>query len=406
MPEQATGSSDLSSSWHGRHAGLEDRWRSKRRQRAVCKLPPQFPVGEYERVKVAFESIDKIELEDYLTPSESYFERKIGQVQSIFKAEPLSEVTNKCQQELHEKSNLPAPGLDFDARGIGTFKLKKSDFCVSLPETPEAFKHRLGLLGTCHVFLKLMYPSNPKLTTVSMDIFRRYADYMCGPQVWGFCTKNEFGMPISSPHIGHVLSYDLAIRQFVCKSMNGGADFQSALEAALANANIRLRHFTTAYSVEASTDRCKALTAQGLLEQYGIAPRGAKRPAPRDSSADDAGISKNQKKKLKKAEAQAKAAAEASAQAKAAARAQRSGKGGQKGQKGAGKGGKADGKNALAALPAGILSRHPTSNKPLCYSWNQGKACGANPCKCCHACWKFGSSEHRGCDNACAAGVA
>ena len=64
-------------------------------ERAVNKLPPQCSAGEYERTKAAFDTIDKVELEEYLTRSESYFERKIGLVQTIFKAEPLTEVANK-----------------------------------------------------------------------------------------------------------------------------------------------------------------------------------------------------------------------------------------------------------------------------------------------------------------------
>lgn len=190
------------------------------------------------------------------------------------------------------------------------------------------------VLGICHVLVKLMYSLNLKLATVSMDVFQRYSDLRCGPQVWGFCAKSEHNMPMSFPHVGHIIGYDLAIRKFVRNSMIAGADFQTALGAALANSDLRAQNFTASFSAEAGTQRSLAMIAPGITEQYGTMPRslGQKRAAPGDDDGHQGtGTSKAAKKKARKAEAKAKADAEAAAKAKADARAARRGTRGQRG---------------------------------------------------------------------------
>lgn len=366
-------------------------------QRAVCQLPPQLALGDHERARKAFENIEHMELPEYLTPSESYFERKIGQVQTFFEAESLCTVTNKCQQD----SNMTSAGVDFDSRGVGTFKLQKKDFGVSFPDDPESFKHRIKVVGICHMFLKLMFPSNPKLATIDMEVFRRYSDYLCGPMVWGFVAKNEHGMPTSSPHVGHVIAYDLAIRKFICSSMNGGADFKSAMESALRNESLRSQNFTTPFAVDAGSKKCLEMTAPGLSEQYGLL-QGRKRKAeesarPANVERPEGSLSKSAKAKARKQKAKDEAATtKARAEAKAAARA--ASKGTSKGTaKGAGKGGK-------SALPDGIKKRCTAAagpgmeGKSICYSWSQGVECRVRPCTFEHVCWKCESRDHRGKD--------
>ena len=51
-------------------------------------------------------------------------------------------------------------------------------------------------------------------------------------------------------------------------------DFQKALETAMADTDTRTLHFTTAFSIEASTPLCRALSAPGLKEIYPMLATG------------------------------------------------------------------------------------------------------------------------------------
>ena len=82
--------------------------------------------------------------------------------------------------------------------------------------------------------------------------------------------KGTGGVPLACPHIGQVMAYDQAIRDLQPELMKTVTDFQKALEQAMADHDTRMLHFTTPFGMEANTQACKALTAPGLNEIYGI----------------------------------------------------------------------------------------------------------------------------------------
>ena len=65
-----------------------------------------------------------------------------------------------------------------------------------------------------------------------MDLFTGnggYLEWLCGEDVWAYTLKDENDMPTASPNLGHVLKYDLVIRNDVAKRMNAVRDYKSAL---------------------------------------------------------------------------------------------------------------------------------------------------------------------------------
>ena len=50
--------------------------------------------------------------------------------------------------------------------------------------------------------------------------------------VWGLVRLDENGLPIASPHIGHVLCYLHAIFKKTAEDMNEGIDMDQALRGA------------------------------------------------------------------------------------------------------------------------------------------------------------------------------
>ena len=367
-------------------------------ERAVARLPPQICMGDLETAKTAFEQLTGQELPKYLTPSESYFERKCGHCESYFKAEPLTEITNFNQQD----SNA-MPGLDFDSP-TGTFKQKKKDFAVPFPSDAEELSNRFKVLAAATMFCKMRYASNPKLTSASMELFQRYFDYLKGPRVWGYITKDRMGQPLASPHIGHIISYDLAIREQVAQAMNQGADIKSAFEAALGNSDLRETTFAGAYRNDTGTEECRALTAPGLAEQY-PSMRGKKRALPlalengaKNATALQATRDRNKAKK------------ERQKAAKAAAAAQRQGSQNQHQQQQTKGGGKATGKGGKQTkgtptrgqgdgMPQGAKSMTP-DNRSLCFNFNKDTCTRGANCRFAHVCW-FCFGNHSGSSGSC-----
>ena len=226
-----------------------------------------------------------------------------------------------------------------------------------------------------------------------MTLFQQYVDFLCRPRVWGFAAKSGEGMPVSSPHISHVLQYDRAIRKTVATKLNQGMDFKSALESAIANDDCRTLNFVTPFSIDAKDKKSLDLTAPGLSEMYpdmikSSQSRGEKRPA--DMESWDAPMSKQQMRKAGKAAAKSAAAKQASAATAAAAKAAARAK-----AKGTPKGGKAKGKGK-GVLPAGANSS-TADGKPICFAFCLGQACRTSPCTFARVCW-FCAGSHAGKD--------
>ena len=84
-----------------------------------------------------------------------------------------------------------------------------------MPVDAEELANRIEVMDNCWMMVKMRYAGHPKLATASAKMFVRYTKYLNGSRVWAHVNLNKDKVPIASPHIGHVLSYDLAIREHV-----------------------------------------------------------------------------------------------------------------------------------------------------------------------------------------------
>ena len=62
-------------------------------QRVVDHLPPQLTIEDHASAREAFERLVGRRIADHKIPSEKYFEKKLGEVESGFRAEKLSAIT-------------------------------------------------------------------------------------------------------------------------------------------------------------------------------------------------------------------------------------------------------------------------------------------------------------------------
>ena len=283
-------------------------------ERQVAHQPPEVTLQELDSQRRAFES-RRWKLDDAECPSKTFYERKLGEATTAFKAESLTAVTSLAQEEAWQRS--PAgqrKGIDFDEVS-NSFRQKKNEFGVNMPKNSESLRARLKLLGMCFEFARMKYSSKRSIQTSSLDMWTRYTDYLFGKECWGLATKDEEGRPIATPTLKHVLIYDMAARSQISTLMNDGADIMTAFQRVCGWASppdpicsqIRQVHFLNHVSIEIGTQACRACTAPCYMDlQAASSNQGTKRKAD-DDDDDGPGPSKQARRR---AAAKAKAQAE------------------------------------------------------------------------------------------------
>ena len=381
-------------------------------QRVVQNLPPMLSTDDHQSTREAWERKLGRTLPDHKIPSEAYLQMKLGEIETVFKAEKLTMVTSLAQEAQQKTGQNTTNSLTFDIQGHPTLRTQKKEFVIAMPVDESSLRARFEIMGGMLEMLKMRFMANPIIATASLSIMKEYSEFLCGETVWGLVVKGAEGVPLSCPHIGHVLAYDFAIRTLQTKLMKGGMDFQKALETAMADGDTRTLPFTTAFSIEASTPPCRALTAPGLKEIYPNLASGkgsaGRQPQLEGGAAGDSSTKtqkeknylKNVKKKLKKEEKKAAAANEKRAAAAAAAN-RRGGPlaildadRGTKGAKGKGKAGD------RKPNPKGIKVR-TDDEEAICFAHNRGDPCRNTPCNFKHVCWWCGGNHAGGFVKAC-----
>ena len=109
-------------------------------QRKSQNLPPQVSDREVAQLREIFEA-KHFRLTDVMVPSDGYFERKVGELEKIWEAEPLTDVTNRCQRDVNRNS-----GIAWD-NGTNQFKTVEKRFGVPMPEDSEGLATRLRTMG-------------------------------------------------------------------------------------------------------------------------------------------------------------------------------------------------------------------------------------------------------------------
>ena len=370
--------------------------------RVLQNLPPTLSADDHQSAREAWERKLGRSLPDHKVPSEAYLQMKLGEIETVFKAEKLTMVTSLAQEALQKTGQNVTNALTFDIQGHPTLKTQKKEFTIAMPDDESSLRARFEIMGGMLEMLKMRFMANPIVATASLSIMKEYAEFLCGETVWGLVVKGAGGTPLACPHIGHVLAYDMAIRTLQARLMKGGLDFQKALETAMADNDTRTLHFTTAFSIEASTPLCRALSAPGLKEIYPMLAnsKGAASKKTEDAATGDAAARaakteanrlKRTKKKLKQEEKKAAAAAEKKAAAAAAARRPLAILDAERNPKGKGKGKSGD----RRPNPKGIKSK-TDENELVCYAHNRGEPCAGNPCNFKHVCWWCGGAHAGG----------
>ena len=153
-------------------------------------------------------------------------------METCLKAEKLVAVTHLAEEE-RQKPNQANPGTALLYSGsarVAAAQAKiletgKREFLTKNPGDESSLRNRFEVMGAMLEMLKMRFLSNPTVATASLPLMKEYADWLCGEKVWGFVVMGPDGLPLASPHIGHVLQYDQAIQNLQHRLMKEGTLF-------------------------------------------------------------------------------------------------------------------------------------------------------------------------------------
>ena len=379
-------------------------------ERLASREPPDVTFQELEQLKRAYEAT-KWKISDACCPSKTFYEYKLNEVQTSFTAEPLSSVSSYAQEKVwKQRPGANTKDMGWDA-STSMFKVQRAEFGVHMPNSAEALRSRLQLLGLGFEFAKMKFSSRRSIRTTCMDLWDRYIHFLFGEEVWGLTSFGPTGQPIATPALKHVLGYDFACRTKIAELMNDGDDIATAFNKVCGWSDpphpmygkLQQMNFLNNVTIDIGSSECRACSAPCYADMQKASSSSAKRPgslALGDAANADKPLSKSQKKA--KAAAKSKAADKASiAQLKALANAGEAGRGpnGALSNSQKKKLAKGTGKGAAAALAIknggkgdqskgagrGNLATQTPEGKPICFKYGKGECTNAT-CTFAHVC--------------------
>ena len=82
-----------------------------------------------------FNAAEDEKLTDDVIPSKAFLERKIGEMSSTFRSEPLTRATNRNQEDTNQSNTL---GIEAN----GLVKMSNKEFAVAMPNSAEGLERR------------------------------------------------------------------------------------------------------------------------------------------------------------------------------------------------------------------------------------------------------------------------
>ena len=178
-------------------------------------------------------------LEDKLTPSKEYVEKKLSEVAlGEYRAEGLTEVVSK--DEVDPDALLPV----WDTKG--RLSVKRGATKVAEPSNAEELRRRLTIMKNALLLMSLRHTNRAELQGDYDKVFEDYKTYLLGEYVRGLVARDSEGNTISSPPWSLVLSYEHAVRKQAVRLINQEQQsWPVALKAAMRDGTVKERNFTT-----------------------------------------------------------------------------------------------------------------------------------------------------------------
>ena len=354
-------------------------------EHAANFLPILVSASEIDQMRKAFERMEGLpenSIHEEIAPGKVYFERKLGELTSCFEAEHLSLVTTKAMDEM-----LISKGTGVDPTS-GVFKICTKTTAIELPKGSEELRWRLKTMGILWCYLKMRAPNRRALSTISMEAWRNYQEWLFGPDVWAMAQRDMNRRVLSTPTLDNVLLFEMATRKKIMDKMNSQIDFVTAFEQVKSDTN----HIFVNFIAQVSQNKVQTITAPGLAAASSSGTQREWRPDPPGGKA-------KKESKVQKARRQLRELKDSVPVKQLAIKDKSHGGGaggvkkgdGKGAKKGAGKGDKGKkGAGKVDRVPAGAHSK--TADGPdglaICFGHNLGTCTrGVADCHFSHTCW-------------------
>ena len=340
-------------------------------------LPKPLGKQPHQLARKAANARFKITMADRETPAQCTVDKVLAMLEDRH-TELMSLMEVLCVEDVEEE---PDPGVGIDKNGV--IRLRKRPCTVAMPPTSEELRRRLFLLAMAYAFAYVRMPRRTWLATATPTSSGTYASYLLGNKVLTLSATTATGAAVANPSWAQVLHYDKEIRKKQAELINDGSDFESALQAASKDTEIREMHLVTPTSVQAAlgavqhlqNDRDRTPRRPGAM---GAGKGGGGAPPAQWQNQGGKGGWQNQ-----------------------------GGKGGWQNQGGKGKDGKNKGKDKhkgprngggqSGGFARGLL--HETHDKlQVCFGFNQHSGCrgGCSRVHICRLCGQPGHGMHEG----------
>ena len=196
---------------------------------------------------------------------------------------PCTALIERCMEELEEGSwsALPLSDVISCEKGMeeqcfteltsstGTIRVRKTPKSLPMPRSTEDFRNRMNTLAILLAICALKHSNRLWLKSSSLELWRKYTEHILGENVASnkaTAQGQEFGCSWEI-----LLNYEFQIRKLACKKvLYEDKDVATALEEAMADLQIKEKHFITPMALMA------AATGGGKT----VEPRSHPRPLP------------------------------------------------------------------------------------------------------------------------------
>lgn len=208
---------------------------------SASNLPQTLARTDSSAARRAFEA-KWHKLDDEAVPAHSLFEVIEDQyAQGELRGLSLKEVISADD---HDEDPV---SLQFGKDGV--VRLRRGVRESKLPETTEALRRRIRLMGVAYCFLRLRHPAAPRLATCEPHLWEVYADFLLGSEVSGLTARDADDRVVARPSLSDVISFDFQVRKAAFKKFNTGECMSTALRGAWLDPSIRSRFLVTPLAI-------------------------------------------------------------------------------------------------------------------------------------------------------------
>ena len=196
------------------------------------------------------------DLTDKESPAPSYLDWRFEQLEDgELRAEPLSDVVSK-EEVADDEWGGARIGPD------GSIKLTKSRSTGKAPESPEALRAKIRLMGVAWEFVKLRFPARAAFQDLSPADWSDHVDWLLGEEIYQNVVKDSSNTVQYRPSWATILDLDYRVRKEAYRLVNKGeATLAKALARARKDTALLQRYFITPVALAAGAEAAYAASS-------------------------------------------------------------------------------------------------------------------------------------------------